>query len=92
MEDAVKPKPRGAELTLREANALFEGSAWSEKFPPLLSVEQVAELLQVPKSTVYCWSSQGLLDPCKCRVGKHLRLQRDRFVQLVSEGKLHGAT
>ena len=87
----MKTVKRPAALTLEEANAVFDDPTWSAKFPPFLTKQHVAELLEVPISTVYAWSSQGLLDPCKVRAGKHLRFLRNRFVQLVSEGKLHGS-
>jgi excisionase family DNA binding protein len=79
-----------AKLTIKEAAALFTDPLWAEKYPPLLNVEQAADLLKVPRNTIYAWSSQGLLDACKVRAGKHLRLLRDRLIQTLSEGKLHG--
>lgn len=86
----MKQPMRTASLTILEAKALFAASPWEAKFPPLLTVDQAAALLQVPKQTVYAWSSQGRLDGCKTRAGKHLRFLRDRLVQTLSEGKLHG--
>ena len=79
-------------LTAAQAAALFDDPAWAAKYPPLLNIDQAAELLQVPKATIYSWSSQGLLGGCKTRAGKHLRLLRDRLLQLLSEGKLHGGS
>ena len=69
--------------------ALFADPHWAGRFPPLLSPDQAAELLQVPKGTIYDWSSRGLLDGCKARVGKHLRLARDRLLQRIFNGGLH---
>jgi hypothetical protein len=60
------------------------------KFPPILSIDQAVELFQVPKSTLYGWSSQDRLNDCKMQAGKHLRLLLDRLVQTLVEGKLHG--
>jgi len=79
-----------ARLTLKEAAAFFTDPLWAGKYPPLLTVDQAAALLQVPRNTIYAWSSQGLLDSCKMRMGKHIRLSRDRLLQTISEGKLHG--
>jgi excisionase family DNA binding protein len=79
-----------AKLTPNQAAAIFADPLWAAKFPPILNVDQAAELLQVPRQTIYAWSSQGLLDDCKTRAGKHLRLLRDRLIQALSEGKLHG--
>jgi excisionase family DNA binding protein len=68
------------QLTSKEIAAAFSDPFWAEKFPPILSVEQAASLLQVPQGTIYDWSSRGLLAGCAFRVGKHLRLWRDRLV------------
>lgn len=64
----------------KEVAAMFEDSNWATRFPPILNPDQAAELLQVPKQTIYDWSSRGLLTGCRARVGKHLRLHRDRLV------------
>ena len=79
-----------ASLTPAEAAALFAAPHLADRFPPLLTVDQVADLFQVPKQTVYAWSSQGRLDGCARRAGRHLRVNRDRLIQLYSEGKLYG--
>ena len=62
---------------------------WAGAFPPLLSVDQAARLLQMPKATVYNWSSRGLLKGCSRKVGKHLRLFRDRLVMKIFNQGLH---
>lgn len=76
-------------LTAAEA-AMFADPHWAALYPLVLSVDQAAALAQVPKQTVYGWSSQGLLAACKARAGKHVRLHRDRFVQSLFEGHFHG--
>ncbi len=81
---------RFAPLTPAQAAALFADPVWAAKYPPLLNPDQAADLLQVPKQTIYAWSSQGLLDGCKARAGKHLRLLRDCLMVSLYEGKLHG--
>jgi excisionase family DNA binding protein len=80
----VKKKISAAELA-----SLFADPQWSARFPPVLTVQQAADLLQVPKQTLYGWSSQGLLDDCKAKAGKHLRLVRDRLLQKVFIEGLH---
>jgi excisionase family DNA binding protein len=77
-------------LSGKEVADLFADPHWATHFPPLLTPDQAASLLQVSKQTIYDWSSRGLLHDCKTRVGKHLRLLRDRFIQLAVNGKLHG--
>lgn len=78
-------------LTEREVAAAFADGSWSERFPPVLTVEQAAELAGVPRATIYAWSSQGQLQDCARRVGKHLRIFRDRFLKrLFNEGLPNG--
>ncbi len=76
-------KDANLKLTDKEITALFVPSQWAERFPPILTVDQVAELLSVPKATVYDWSSRGLLEGCCAKVGKHLRFVRERLIQKV---------
>ena len=60
-------------------------SDWGTRFPPVLNVDQAAELAAVPKKTIYEWSSRGLLDGCASRFGRRLRICRDRFIRLLFE-------
>lgn len=77
----------GIKLSAAEVRAAFEASNWSTAYPPILSVEQAARLLQVPKATIYDWSSRGLLRGCGRRMGKHLRFFRDRLIaRIFNEG------
>ena len=78
-----------AGLTAKDVAALFSDPLWAAKFPPLLTVDEAAALARVPKQTVYGWSSQGLLKGCSRRVGKHLRILRDRYVQKLFNEGLH---
>lgn len=74
-------------LTKAELVAAFSDPHWSGQFPPVLSVDQAAQLLQVPRATIYEWSSRGLLKGCGRRVGKYLRLFRDRLlIRIFNEG------
>ena len=50
----------------------------------LLTVEEIAELLGVKKSTVYAWVSEGYMPHCK--VGKCLRF-REKTVEAWVESK-----
>ena len=56
---------------------------FAEKFPPLLNVEQAAQIAAVPVKTIYYWSSLGHLDACKHTRGKHVRFTRDCFVNFL---------
>jgi excisionase family DNA binding protein len=77
-------------ISTREMASLFADPHWAARFPPLLTPDQAAELLQVPKQTVYDWSSRGLLAGCKAKVGKHLRLMRDRLIRKIFEEGING--
>lgn len=68
------------DLSAAEIAGMFSDPAWSARFPPILSITQAAELLQVPIETIRSWRSRGLLNCCSRRVGKHVRLFRDRFI------------
>jgi excisionase family DNA binding protein len=70
-------------LTRAELASAFADRHWAGEYPPVLSVDQAARLLQVPKATIYDWSSRGLLRGCGRRVGKHLRFFRDRLITRV---------
>jgi excisionase family DNA binding protein len=67
----------------QEIAAMFADPGMTERYPPILTADQAAALAQVPKDTPYGWSSQGRLDGCKAKVGKHLRIHRNKFVRLI---------
>lgn len=48
----------GLKLTAPELAQTFADPAWAGKYPPSLTVDRAAALLQVPKQTVVAWSSQ----------------------------------
>lgn len=62
--------------------ATFDGPS-AERFPPVLSVRQVAELLGVPKSTIYHKSSEGKFDGMVTKVAGKLRFFRDKLLKQV---------
>jgi hypothetical protein len=80
----------GCDLTAKEVAGCFSDSSLAAAFPPILTVDQAAALAQVPKQTLYSWSSQGLLKGCSRRAGRHLRILRDRFIQKLFNEGLHG--
>ena len=61
-------------LTAKEVAAAFSDPLFADKFPPILSVDQAAQLLQVPKGTIYDWSSRGRLENCSFPAGRYLRI------------------
>ena len=77
-------------LTAQDVANAFAEPVWAAKFPPVLTIDQAAELLQIPKQTLYDWSSRGLLRGCCRKVGKHLRFFRDKLLFLIfNEGLNH---
>lgn len=82
-------KDEDLELSDKEVFQSFCDPAWSAKFPPVMSVVQTAELLQVPVATIYDWRSRGLLAGCCRKVGKHLRFLRDRLMKRIFNEGLH---
>ena len=80
-------KDENLKLTARDVASAFADPTWSTQFPPVLTVDQAAGLLQVPKQTIYDWHSRGLLKGCCRRAGKHLRFFRDRLLfHIFTEG------
>lgn len=74
-------------LTDREIESSFVNSQWAERFPPVLTIEQASELLQVPVATIRDWRSRGLLKSSCRRLGKRLRFFRNRLLaQVFNEG------
>ncbi len=70
-------------LTDKEIASSFADPHWAERFPPVMTLDQAADLLQMPKATVYDWRSRGLLGSCSRKVGKRVRFFRDRLIRLV---------
>ena len=70
-------------LTDKEIASSFAAPVWTERFPPVLSIDQAADLLQVPKQTIYQWRSRGLLGSCSRRVGKRVCFYQDRLLKKV---------
>lgn len=48
-----------------------------------VSVDDLADELQIPKSTIYGWKARGL-GPAWVRVGKHLRAKRTSVDEWLS--------
>jgi excisionase family DNA binding protein len=68
-------------LTDKEIASAFADPSIAACFPPVLTIQQAAELLQVPAQTIYQWRSRGLLGSCCRKIGKHLRFFRDRLIK-----------
>ncbi|MBX9581063.1 MAG: helix-turn-helix domain-containing protein [Gemmataceae bacterium] len=59
----------------------------AERFPPILSPGQLAELLGKSPKTVYEWLARGRLDGAFRKRGKHVLLWRDRALDILFNGK-----
>jgi excisionase family DNA binding protein len=79
------------ELSPAEIEAAFADPLDADRFPPVLTLEQAAELLQVPLDTIYQWRSRGLLDRCSQKVGKRVRFFRNRLIALIFNEGLSNA-
>ena len=56
------------------------------QFPPILSVVQLAALLQVSVKTTYEWIAKGRLNGAFRKRGKHHLIWRDRALDLLFNG------
>ena len=67
----------------KEIMATFCDTHWADRYPPILNISQVAEMLDIPKSTLYLWSSQGRLKGCSRKAGRRLLFFRDRVIKQI---------
>ncbi len=75
------PNERPLGLTEAEIAKIAEG--WS----PVLTVKEAAKLARKPVGTIYDWSSAGRLVRCARKRGKHLIINRDRFIEELFNGR-----
>jgi hypothetical protein len=74
---------KNLQLSDREIAACFNDPASAARFPPVLNIQQAAELLCVPVGTMRDWRSRGLLSNCGRRVGREVKFFRDRLIKKV---------
>jgi excisionase family DNA binding protein len=79
------PPPK-CKLTDEEIQRAFAGTA-GEVIPPVLSPNQLAQLLGLKVKTIYEWISKGRLDGTFRKRGKHVLIWRDRAVETIFAGK-----
>ena len=70
-------------LTDREITAAFDEPEMTQRFPPVLTLDQASDLLQVPVGTLRDWRSRELLGSCCRKLGRHVRFYRDRLLKLA---------
>jgi excisionase family DNA binding protein len=69
-------------LSRREIKAAFDADEMNARFPPILTIEQVAQMLQCSKSCVEKLSSSGKLNFAKSSRGP-VRFWRDRVIAWI---------
>jgi len=87
-EKTLRPNTKNGKVKIDQAEldrAFFDNSGG--RFPPVLNIQQAAELLQAPIGTIYEWSSKGYLKGCCRRRGKRLFFWRDRLISELFGGK-----
>lgn len=67
-------------LTADEMKAAFEST------PPVLGVEDLANLLRLKTRTIYEWVARQHLDGTYCKRGKFLFFWRDRVIAKLFNG------
>jgi excisionase family DNA binding protein len=75
------------QLKAHEIKTAFSAEDLRRRFPPILTVTQVAELVQVSPKTIYFWMARGRLDGAYRKRGKHHLLWRDRVIDQLFNGK-----
>ena len=81
-----RSKPGNIQIDQAELDRAFLDNSGG-RFPPILNVQQAAELLQVSINTIYEWSSKGYLKRCNRKRGKRLFFWRNRLVSERFGGK-----
>ena len=61
---------KGINLKPAEIAAALDTEDLRRRFPPIMTVPQLAELLQLSCKTIYCWIEKGRLDGTSRKRGK----------------------
>lgn len=79
--------PNGIGLRQSEITTALDTDDQRRRFPPILNVEQAAQLLGgVSEKTIYFWCAAGRFDGCFRKRGKHLLFWRDRVIERIFNG------
>jgi excisionase family DNA binding protein len=73
-------------LTDDELTIPFRHGPWADRFPPVLTVTDVADLLRVGPKTIYEWVAKGRFEGTFRRRGKRLLFWRVKVVALIFNG------
>lgn len=77
----------GREILSEEEIAKAFVGPGAERYPPILSPSQLAELLGLSVKTIYEWMARGRLDGAYRRRGKHALIWRDRAIHVLMNGR-----
>jgi predicted DNA-binding transcriptional regulator AlpA len=69
-------------------NESIQGKEFTSVDSPFLDVTETADFLGVAKSTIDKWSSSGLLENCKCLLGRRVAFLRECLRDYRDQGKL----
>lgn len=75
--------PRPTLIQTEEIASAFVVAGWGDRFPPVLTIQQSAQLFQVSPRTFKHWLAQGYFKGATTRIGKHRRIWRDRAIQMA---------
>ncbi len=84
MDSLVSTRQR--RLTVDEIKSGFRDEA-AAHFPPILSIQQLSDLLGISKKTIYEWVGKGRLEGAFRKRGKHILVWRDRALEVLFNGK-----
>ncbi len=73
-------------LTQGDLTAPFAGEI-GDRFPVILSVQELADLLGLSPKTLYEWIAKKRLDGAFRKRGKHILIWRDKVLDLLFNGK-----
>jgi len=68
-----------------EASSLLVADGVGSSLPPVLTVEEVADLMRIDRKTAYAAIAAGGI-PGVRRLGRCIRVSRDAFLQWLAEG------
>jgi hypothetical protein len=73
-------------IVTREAIAAAFAKAGGQADRPIVSPEQLADILTLSTKTIYVWIAQGRLDGSFRKRGKHLFIWRDKAIDMLFNG------
>tara|TARA_R110002124_G_scaffold259227_1_gene425052 strand:+ start:537 stop:791 length:255 start_codon:yes stop_codon:yes gene_type:complete len=78
--------PKQGIISKSEIQNAFEGQD-GQRFPIILTTEEVGQLLHVSKKTIYEWVRKGNLDKTYIKRGKRRLFLRNKLIDKMFNGK-----